>query len=215
MAGWAWSHVQTLPSDSFVCGYCGADITSEKGYSGTGASSSSVVALGTTELDCRIYICHKCNLPTYRAPFLRASKTPYGRVAQAPGAPFGAHVSHISDKDVEELYEEARRATSARAYTATVLCCRKLLMHIAVAKGAQADQAFTRYVDYLESNHWAPPLSKVWLDQIRSDSNEANHQIVLATAQQAQTLLGFIEMLLRFSYELPAKARLPPPEAGK
>ncbi len=45
------------------------------------------------------------------------------------------------------------------------------------------------------------------MDEIRKRSNEQNHEIVLATREDAAELLDFIEMLLRFVYEFPARMR--------
>jgi len=148
-----------------------------------------------------VYICHKCTYPT------AVWTNGHGGVDQAPGAPFGAQVDHISDREVAAIYDEARRATAAGAFTAAVLCCRKLLMHIAVAKDAKPGLTFTDYVDFLEAGHWTPPGSKEWVDEIRKKGNEANHKIVLATAEDASQLIGFLEMLLRFIYEFPAKVK--------
>jgi len=60
-----------------------------------------------------------------------------------------------------------------------VLLGRKLLMHIAASVGAAAGQPFVTYVDYLVTNHYAPPNSKDWIDKIRAHGNEANHEIVV------------------------------------
>jgi len=89
-------------------------------------------------------------------------------------------------------------------------------MHIGVAKGAAANGSFASYVTYLEANHWTPPGSKDWVDQIRSKGNEATHEIVMSTSDEAQTLVSFSEMLLRFIYEFPAKAgaNKPAPKTG-
>ena len=59
---------------------------------------------------------------------------------QIPGATFGEDVRFLPGL-VHEVYDEARRCMSVRAYTAAVLACRKLLMSVAVAVGAQRNQA--------------------------------------------------------------------------
>lgn len=78
-------------------------------------------------------------------------------------------------------------------------------MHIAVEQGAGPNLEFVKYVDYLVDNHFAPPNSKSWVDQIRKHGNEANHEIVIKTIDDALEVLTFLEMLLRFIYEFPAK----------
>jgi len=120
---------------------------------------------------------------------------------------FGNPVSDIPEKGVADLYDEARRATGADAYTAAVLSCRKLLMHIAVAKGAPVGQTFAAYVDWLAANHHISPDSKDWVDHIRTKGNEANHEISIVTSDDAKGLLAFCEMLLKTIFEFPAVIR--------
>ncbi len=139
-----------------------------------------------------IYICHSCNKPT----FIFGDEI-------TPSAPLGNAVQKLP-QDIEEVYEEIRQATSVNSYTAAVMVARKLLMHIAVEKGAEENKAFQYYVGYLESNHYTPPNSNVWVDKIRQLGNEANHEIVIMTRDQAHLILTFLEMLLKFIYEFPS-----------
>src|ERR1700688_3157952 len=78
-------------------------------------------------IQAHLYVCQQCGCPTF---------LPTGG-AQVPGSPCGDQVADINDKGVSDLYDEARRCTANNAFTAAVLACRKLLMHIAVAKGAK------------------------------------------------------------------------------
>jgi len=181
----AWANVGTVNPRAFKCGHCGNDISSEKGYVGVDGGGRSVA---------QIHICHHCLNPT----FFDESGT------QVPGAAYGAPVQHISDESVRLLYEEARNCVAASAFTAAVLCCRKLLMNIAVAKNAQEGQTFAQYVQYLSDQHYVPPDAKPWVDRIRQKGNEANHEIELVHRGDAEQLLRFVEMLLRLIYEFPA-----------
>lgn len=190
----AWQHLQGVPSRSYTCGNCGNPLAAERGWLALRSSTSTT--------DAFIYICHHCTRPTF---------FDYdGR--QVPGSAFGGTVSGILDDSVRLLYEEARRTTTAGSYTATVLCCRKLLMHIAVAKGAEEGKTFVHYVEYLSSKNYVPPDARDWVDHIRAKGNEANHQIVILTREDAEELLSFVEMLLKIIYEFPAavKSRLAP-----
>ncbi|MCB0453717.1 MAG: DUF4145 domain-containing protein, partial [Aequorivita sp.] len=63
--------------------------------------------------------------------------------------------------------------------------------------------SFGQYVTYLEENNYIPPNGKKWVDSIRKLGNEANHKIEFKTPQEAERILKFTEMLLRFIYELP------------
>jgi hypothetical protein len=142
-----------------------------------------------------IYICPNCNRPT----FLDEG----GK--QFPGVPFGEPVQHVP-ANVEALYEEARVCTSAGAYTAAVLALRKLLMNIAVSKAAPANQSYAEYVTYLETKGYVPPDGREWVDEIRKLGNEANHEIRLMSKPEAEELIGFAELLLKFVYEFPKRA---------
>ena len=176
------------------------------GHSGCGNQVASVLGwfynrLGTNTSEAWIYICPMCHYPTL---FDQSS----GNVVQIPGVSFGKSIEHLPD-DVQKLYEEIRRTTSSQSYTAAVLACRKLLMHIAVGKGAEAGKAFSYYVQYLADNHYAPPGSQTWVDKIRNTGNEANHEIKIMTKENAEELVNFIEMLLTFIYEFPGKTKDP------
>ena len=145
----------------------------------------------------RIYVCHQCNQPTF---FDRKN-------GQTPGVSFGNPVNNVSDKALQEIYEEARKATSAGCYTAAVLCCRKLLMHLAVAKGAKPNGTFKGYVEFLADNNHIPNDCKSWVDEIKDTGNEANHEVKMMKQEDAETLVSFCEMLLKIFYEFPAAAK--------
>ena len=86
-------------------------------------------------------------------------------------------------------------------------------MNIAVEKGDTPGKRFIVYVDYLAANHYIPPGGEEWVDHIRDKGNEATHEILLMNKEDAETLIEFTEMLLKFVYEFPAKvkSRLPSP----
>jgi len=87
------------------------------------------------------------------------------------------------------------------------MCCRKLLMHIAVAKGGEAGKTFAHYVDFLAQKNFVPPDARAWVDHIREKGNEANHEINIMKPEDAQELLSFLAMLLKIIYEFPATVR--------
>jgi hypothetical protein len=100
--------------------------------SGCGVSRNEGRRAFRRRLRGQISICPHCNEPTY----LSAD----GR--QVPGPAFGGTVAHISSEDVSALYDEARNCMKVNAFTAAVMCCRKLLMHIAVSEGAEENKSF-------------------------------------------------------------------------
>jgi hypothetical protein len=152
-----------------------------------------------------IYICHHCSRPTFFDP----------EGDQVPAVTYGNSVNDVTDPSVQVLYEEARRSTGAGANTAAVLCCRKILMHIAVSKGAETGKSFAVYVDFLSAKNFIPPDAKPWVDHIRTKANEANHEINLMKADDAKELLQFVEMLLKIIFEFPAAVKKKYPPAVK
>jgi hypothetical protein len=188
-----WQNVNNLPARVFDCGFCGASVAPDKGWFAArpgGAGHSSTAAAF-------IYICHHCQGPTFIDPSGR----------RFPGTAFGDDVKDISDEGIATLYEEARRSSAASAFTAAVLCCRKILMHVAVEKGAHEGQSFVAYVEHLAATGYIPPGAKEWVDHIRTKSNEANHEVVVMLAADAEELLSFTGMLLKVVYEFPAAMR--------
>lgn len=186
-----WRSQEIIPSKRFICGHCGSDITSDKGYYCVGDNNRTVAYL---------YICHHCFRPTL-----------FHGSTQVPGAKIGNSVEHLP-KDIDDLYQELRDATAANAYTAAVMAGRKLLMHIAVECGAEEGKKFVEYVNYLVKNHYAPPNSKTWVDKIRELGNEANHEIRIMGVAEASDIIKFIEMLLKFNYEFPQESAEPDTE---
>ena len=55
----------------------------------------------------------------------------------SPGVSFGPQLQGLPPA-VEAAYQQARRSMSVEAYTGAELVCRKILMHVAVEKGAKA-----------------------------------------------------------------------------
>jgi hypothetical protein len=177
-----WKNVIKISPRKYICGYCGNDISSEKGF-----SSDEYWEL--------IYICHHCQKPTY-----------FSSNSQFPGPLIGSKIQNVP-MDIEALYDEARKSFSVLAFTASVMACRKLIMHIAVQKGAKEGLNFQQYVEYLNSQHFIPPDGKEWVDHIRAKGNEANHEIVIMKKGDAEDLITFIEMLLKFIYEFPSRVK--------
>ena len=83
-------------------------------------------------------------------------------------------------------------------------------MNVAVALQAEQNKSFVHYVEYLSGQGFIPPNGKGWVDYIRKRGNEANHEIALMSETDALSLINFVEMLLRFIYEMPL---LVPPQS--
>ncbi len=181
-----WESLVKLPPRQFKCGHCGKDVASKEGIWWN-------KAYRTPDQDPTIYICGGCGRPTY-----------FDGEAQIPAPLLGNNVESLPSS-VASMYKEARECTKVGAYTACVLVCRKLLMHIAVQQGAEEGRNFFQYVEYLAQNGYVPPNGRIWVDHIRQRGNEANHEIVIMSQDNALELLSFLEMLLKFIYEFPAR----------
>jgi hypothetical protein len=93
------------------------------------------------------------------------------------------------------------------AYTAAVLVGRKLLMNIAVSRGAKAGESFQSYVNHLAESGIVTNGMTEWVNEIRELGNDANHEIAVMTRDQAEGLLTFVAMLLKVVYEYPELGR--------
>ena len=176
-----WHKADNIKTHSFRCGYCDRDVASNRGYTADGPAA--------------LPICPRCWLPTL-----------FTTDSQVPAPMFGAKVESLPD-NVAAVYNEARRCMSVGSCTGAVLLCRKLLMHIAVEKGAKAGETFKSYVSHLADQHWVPPGSEDWVDSIRQTGNDANHEIAIMDRQAAERLISFCELLLKFIYEFPNRVK--------
>ncbi len=188
----SWSNQTELQPYKYKCGHCENFVASNQGYTGKVLSRFR----GAEPLTARIYTCPLCERPTF---FIWSA----GKIVERiPADSFGDSVGHLPD-EVEELYDEARRCMKSGAYTATVMVCRKLLMHIAVEKGGDENENFAYYVNWLEENHFIPPDGKSWVDRVRTKGNAANHEILLMKREEAEELITFLAMLMKIVYEFP------------
>jgi len=183
-----WNNANELSPLTFTCGYCGKLVASDRGY------FSDIPSTNIRQFS---YICPNCRKPTF-----------FDGKGQIPGVTPGVDVLNVPPP-VDQLYREARKCIAAECYTSSVLTCRKLLMNIAVAQGATPGESFQSYVEYLAKKGFVPPHGKGWVDHIRKKGNEANHEIVLMEKQDAEDLVTFLEMLLKFIYEFPNKIPTP------
>jgi hypothetical protein len=182
----SWQHLDFLAPKAFTCGHCGNKVGSEKGD----YTNAKLAGL--------LYICPACNRPNF-----------FFQDEQIPGPLPGKPIDSLPDF-IEKLYTEAQRCISVSSYTASVLTCRKLLMHIGHDKGAPEGARFVEYITHLYDHHYIPPDGKGWVDYIRTKGNEANHEIVVSGKEEAIGLLVLTEMLLRIIYELPNRVPKPP-----
>jgi len=122
-----------------------------------------------------------------------------------PGAKPGDRLQGLP-QDINKFYEEARICFANNAFTATELLCRKLLMHIAVDKGANEGESFKGYIDYLEEKGFITPPIKNWADLIRTHGNYATHRMEAPSKDRTETTFMFLLQILRIIYEMDFKA---------
>jgi len=179
-----WQNVTNKSGIRYTCGYCGTDTTPSSGW------ETNVL----NKFQGYVLICTYCNKPTF-------VETHFAKIiSTTPSTMMGKEIEGLPD-DVHALYDEARKCSSVGAYTAAVLTCRKILMHVAVEKGAEEGKSFIDYVDFLAEKGYIPQDGKGWVDHIRSKANEANHEIQIMQTNEADDLITFTEMLLRLVYE--------------
>jgi hypothetical protein len=80
--------------------------------------------------------------------------------------------------------------------------CRKILMHVAVDKGADEGKTFASYIDHLAAEGYVTPPMREWVKLIKDNGNEANHRLASPERRRAEGTLLFTAQLLRSVYEM-------------
>lgn len=179
-----WHGATAIQPRNYHCGFCDSAVGSNTGFISVGEGRNSIVM-----------ICPACNQPTYFQ---------HGVGPGIPGVKPGPSVSGAGP-EVIELYEEARSAASANAFTAAVMVCRKLLMNISVDLGAKPNLKFVQYVNFLAENSFVSPRMKEYTDYLRTLGNDANHEIDHRTKDDAEIAIDFIAAIIRHNYEMPMR----------
>ena len=177
----AWYNQSKLDSKGFVCGWCGNKVASDRGYYDQVAAD-------------KIYTCPHCDNPIF-----------FNAGGQYPGAAYGEAVKRLPE-DVGQIYEELRELHTVSAWTSIVLLGRKLLMHVAISKGAAENQRFIQYVEYL-CEEYVARNNRGWIDRVRTIGNTATHELQIMTKEDAELITDFSAMILKLVYEFG------PPEA--
>jgi hypothetical protein len=187
-----WAKAQGIPATDYTCGYCGREVSASFGWLGRNLDHRQLTTAFRDVQAFVLAIWPRCAHPTYIKGHI-----------QIPPVFFGDEVEHLP-RDLAEPYREARDCVGGN-YTAGIMIGRKLLMNVAVSKGAEANQTFAAYVTYLLDQHLITPDMQPWVDEIRELGNEANHEIPAATKEQAGDLITFLGVLLNIVYEYPGR----------
>ena len=136
----------------------------------------------------------------------------FGRILPAPEP--GGPVQGLPD-DVDEAWQEARQSLGAGAFAASQLVCRKILMHVAVEKGAKTGLSFADYIDHLAAAGYVTPPMRPWVDLIRQAGNSATHDLEPHDEERAVSTLVFTQQLLTLIYAMEHLTRrfVRPPDA--
>jgi hypothetical protein len=108
------------------------------------------------------------------------------------------------------VWNEVRECLAVGAATASVMLCRKLLLHIAVTHGLAPKNpkgwapAFKDVVDHLESHGSVTKKMRPWVDRIKNVGNEANHELQPVSADDALDVATFTQQLLTLAFEMDA-----------
>lgn len=106
--------------------------------------------------------------------------------------------------DLRRLFEEASRAFTAGACTASAMASRKLLMTCACHEGDTDGKKFVEYVDYITGRVLNFPKARSAIDKIRKIGNEANHEIAFVSREDAKLALEIVSYMLNTIYSLPS-----------
>jgi len=123
-----------------------------------------------------------------------------------PGVAFGIKLDGLPE-DVELAYKEARNCMAVDAYGACELVCRKILMCVAVEKGAKEGESFSSYLKYLGDKGFITDAMMGWVGIIKENGNKATHKIEKVDKGRAESTIMFTAELLRIVYEMEFMAK--------
>lgn len=166
---------------AYDCGHCGRSVHAIVLYGRTHPGTVTLVQ------------CPSCQQPSVRAA--SGSLFPYW-VPQRD-------IKHLPP-EVAKAWSEASSCALQRAWTASEIMCRKILMHISVdVLGSPAGKNFYFYIDELVNAGYIAPNLRVKVDLIRTRGNLAVHDLRSSTASESEATMEITAFLLRTVYELP------------
>lgn len=194
---------ENLESVEYRCFFCDKDTASNVGWRGT-LTKWDIAPDGkeypTIDEVAKIRICPICKSPTFFSFVIEETlRQDEGDHIQIP-EPLPLSKTESGKREIDNLFEEIRRCFHAKAYTAVAMLCRKILMNIAVEKGAMEGDNFENYITYLSDENWVPPNGKPLLKEIKKYGNNANHKIEEIEAEQAEKTLKFTRLLVTQAY---------------
>ncbi len=183
-----WENVFQIVSREYTCYFCNKLVASDRGYRSRDLNSRSVYNY--------ICICPHCTIPT---TFTYSVNTKI--FTQVPKPLPLSSITGVKD-DVKDLFEEVRRCMSTESYTAVAMICRKLLMNIAVDHGAEKNQQFQIYVEYIQKENLVSKSATELLKKIKNIGNDANHEIPQVSKAQANLILQLTNEVINQIYRV-------------
>lgn len=98
--------------------------------------------------------------------------------------------------EVNQVYDEARKSFASQIYTGCEVLCRKILMNVAVHKGADEGKKFVDYIDYLKNEGHITASMKNMADIIRENGNKSVHEIEQPDKKRTKITLEFTDHVL-------------------
>ena len=174
-------------TETYQCGHCGMYV-------------AGIVVAYNTDMNTLWLGCPNCKKGSVRDDPVPDGSMWDGRLMPPP--PLGDTVNGLPP-EVESAYLEARMSFSYGCYTACELMCRKILMNVAVQKGANKNKKFAEYVEYLKDQRHVSVEMDMAIEKIRYNGNEAAHEIKSPGKERAKYTLRFTMLLLKNVYETP------------
>ena len=177
----ATQHSYSTKDQYYVCGHCGTTVT---GW---------IVSQTGDKYQRRWLLCPHCG---------RGSVQNDDTILPPPQT-FG-NIDGLPD-GIDGLYDEARASFGAQAYTGCEMLCRKILMNVAVNKGAEKNKRFVEYVDYLDSHGYITPSLKDMATIVKDNGNDAAHEVDPPDRERAEYTLEFTRSMLYIVYGMKHK----------
>jgi len=183
-----WQQLGYGEPRQFVCGFCSANVASERGY----FAQDPV----TGEILMQLNICHLCSRPTFFDE----------KGLQHPPPSSTQPIQHIVNPEIRTLLDEARRCLSVHAHTAAYWCCKKILILVCRDKGQNQIQSTSEALDYLKDSGHIPPALIEATETIQKSMPPASILRVQSHSESLE-LYQFTDIILRLVYELPQTMR--------
>lgn len=120
---------------------------------------------------------------------------------------FGSKFKDIMNDTIKNLFDEAKKCYSINAYSASILCCRTLIINYANSKGAQDSVSFISGIDYLVENNYMPENRGDLIKNIKVREYPTKKEFKMSNKEEAEEIISFIDILLKFNSEFEVQSK--------